>query len=43
MNVNKVSRITKQVYSNSTFKVFHMIPHLATARIQNFFTLHVAI
>ena len=37
------SSITKQVYSNSTFKVFHMIPHLATARIQNFFTLHVAI
>ena len=37
------SSITKQVCSNSTFKVFHMIPHLATARIQNFFTLHVAI
>ena len=37
------SSITKQVYSNLTFKVFHMIPHLATARIQNFFTLHVAI
>ena len=37
------SSITKQVYSNSTFKVFHMIPRLATARIQNFFTLHVAI
>ena len=37
------SSITKQAYSNSTFKVFHVIPHLATARIQNFFTLHVAI
>ena len=37
------SSITKQVYSNSTFKVFHMIRHFATARIQNFFTLHVAI
>ena len=37
------SSITKQVCSNSTFNVFHMIPHLATARIQNFFTLHVAI
>ena len=37
------SSITKQVYSNLTFKVFLMIPHLATARIQNFFTLHVAI
>ena len=28
--------ITKQVWSNSTFKVFHRIPHLATALIHNY-------
>ena len=40
---SKIFNFTKQDCSNSTFKVFHMIPNLATARIQNFFTLHVAI
>ena len=37
------SSITKQVCSNSTFKVFPRISHLATALIHNFCTLHVAI
>ena len=37
------SFITKQVCSNSTFKVFPRIPHLATALIHNFYMLHVAI
>ena len=37
------SSITKQVCSNSTFKVFPRIPKLATALIHNFGTLHVAI
>ena len=37
------SSITKQVCSNSTFKVFPRISNLATALIHNFCTLHVAI
>ena len=34
---------TKQVCSNSTFRVFPRIPHLATALIHHFCMLHVAI
>ena len=37
------SSITKQVCSNSTFKVFPRISHLATALTHNLCTLHVAI
>ena len=36
------SSITNQVCSNSTFSLFSRIPHLATALIHNFYTLHVA-